>query len=81
MNWSIENDKLERSFRFENFKEAIDFVNEVAAIAEDKNHHPSIFIHSYKIVDIGLTTAEKGNTISDKDYKVSKLIDEIINKP
>ena len=78
MNWSIENDKMERSFRFNDFKEAINFVNKVAKLAEKQNHHPTIFLHTYKIVDIGLTTAEEGNIITDKDYELAKLIDELL---
>ncbi|HLV42281.1 MAG TPA: 4a-hydroxytetrahydrobiopterin dehydratase [Brumimicrobium sp.] len=76
MNWSIENNKMERSFRFNDFKEAIDFINKVAVLAEKHNHHPTIFLHSYKIVDISLTTADQGNIITDKDYELAKFIDE-----
>lgn len=78
MNWSIENNKMERSFRFKDFKEAINFINNVADLAEKHNHHPTLFLHSYKIVDIGLTTADQGNIITDKDYELSKLIDELL---
>ena len=78
MNWSIENNKMERSFRFKDFNEAINFINDVAKLAEKQNHHPTIFLHSYKIVDIGLTTADQGNIITDKDYELAKLIDEIL---
>ena len=78
MNWSIENNKMERSFRFKDFMEAINFINDVAELAEKQNHHPTIFLHSYKIVDIGLTTADQGNIITDKDYELAKLIDEIL---
>jgi len=78
MNWSINNDRLERSFRFKDFKEAISFINDVAELAEKLNHHPTIFLHSYKIVDISLTTADEGNIITEKDYELAKLIDELI---
>ena len=78
MNWSIENNKMERSFRFNDFNEAISFINDVAKLAEEQNHHPTIFLHSYKIVDIGLTTTDQGNIITDKDYELAKLIDEIL---
>jgi 4a-hydroxytetrahydrobiopterin dehydratase len=80
MNWSKENDKLERTFTFEDFKGAINFVNEVAGIAEKQKHHPSILIHSYKKVKINLTTADEGNIVTEKDYEMSKLIDEVVKK-
>ncbi len=40
----IEDDikKIERSFRFRNFAEALEFTNAVGAIAEDEGHHPRL---------------------------------------
>lgn len=34
--------RLERTFSFKNFLEALDFVNRVGEIAEEVNHHPEI---------------------------------------
>jgi 4a-hydroxytetrahydrobiopterin dehydratase len=34
--------RLERTFRFKNFVEALDFTNKVGAIAEEEDHHPRI---------------------------------------
>jgi 4a-hydroxytetrahydrobiopterin dehydratase len=33
---------IERSFRFKNFKEAMDFVLRIGALAEREGHHPDI---------------------------------------
>lgn len=33
---------LRREFHFNNFREALDFVNRTGEIAEDQNHHPDI---------------------------------------
>ena len=33
---------LEKSFRFENFRDALAFTNRVAELAESVNHHPDI---------------------------------------
>ncbi|WP_107038829.1 4a-hydroxytetrahydrobiopterin dehydratase [Brumimicrobium mesophilum] len=76
MNWSIENNKLERDFMFEDFKEALEFVNLVGHIAEEMDHHPTILLHSYKKVNIKLTTSEEGNTVTELDHKMAKKIDE-----
>jgi 4a-hydroxytetrahydrobiopterin dehydratase len=77
MNW-ITNDagKLEREFTFENFSDAVVFVNRVAELAEEKEHHPDIFIHDYKHVTITLFTHDK-NEITEKDKKMAELIDEL----
>jgi 4a-hydroxytetrahydrobiopterin dehydratase len=34
--------RIERTFRFANFKVALDFVNDVGALAEAEGHHPDI---------------------------------------
>jgi 4a-hydroxytetrahydrobiopterin dehydratase len=34
--------RLERTFKFKNFAEALDFTNQVGAIAEEEDHHPRI---------------------------------------
>ena len=42
--WTLVDDgrRLERRFAFRNFKEAMDFVAKVAALAESEGHHPDI---------------------------------------
>ena len=37
--WNNSNSKLEKSFKFKDFKEAMNFVNKVGKIAESQNHH------------------------------------------
>ncbi|MBI3955501.1 4a-hydroxytetrahydrobiopterin dehydratase [Candidatus Gottesmanbacteria bacterium] len=57
--------KISRLFKFKNFREAFDFVNKVAAIAEQEQHHPDITIN-YNRVLIDLTThAIKGLSMND----------------
>lgn len=34
--------RLERTFRFKNFAQALEFTNKVGAIAEEEDHHPMI---------------------------------------
>ena len=50
--------RIERTFRFKNFREAQDFVNRVGALAETEQHHPdirfgwgyaTISLHTHKI--------------------------------
>jgi 4a-hydroxytetrahydrobiopterin dehydratase len=35
--------KLEKQFKFPDFRHALEFVNRVGEIAEQQNHHPDIF--------------------------------------
>mgnify|MGYP001569451576 CR=1 FL=1 len=41
--WELRDAKhLEKTFKFEDFKSALEFVNKVGAIAESEGHHPNI---------------------------------------
>lgn len=64
---------IRRQFIFNDFSEAMVFVNDVAAIAEDEDHHPDLCI-SFKRVTIELTThAIKG--LSENDFIVARKIE------
>lgn len=67
---------IKRKFRFEDFKEAMNFVNKVAEIAENEGHHPDIYIF-YSIVEIELYThAVKG--LSENDFIMAAKIDRLV---
>ena len=76
MKWITQNNMLVKEFTFTNFKEALQFVNEVGQAAEDINHHPDILIHSYKKVKILLYTHSEGR-ITDRDHTLASIIDEL----
>jgi 4a-hydroxytetrahydrobiopterin dehydratase len=76
--WGDSNQKLERTFKFKDFNESIDFVNKVAKIAEQQNHHPDIEIN-YNKVKISITDHEKGG-VSEKCHKFVKAIDDMGNE-
>src|SRR5690348_14251162 len=68
-NWILlrnNNHKLRRQFTFKNFKQAIEFVNKVAAIAEEEGHHPDIYIF-YNKVQLDLFTHAVGG-LSENDF-------------
>ena len=75
--WKEEDNKLTQTFKFKNFVEAFGFMSKVALIAEKMNHHPE-WKNIYNKVDITLTTHDEGNTITEKDRKLAKAIDELI---
>ena len=71
--WAIQNELLVKKFVFSTFQDAINFVNAVAKIADEVDHHPDIFI-SYSKVKISLITHDLGE-ISEKDYSLAKAIE------
>jgi 4a-hydroxytetrahydrobiopterin dehydratase len=74
--WIIDdNKKLRKSFPFENFNKGMLFVQEVAKIAEEEQHHPDICLH-YKYVEVELTTHAIGG-LSENDFIMASKIDRI----
>jgi ribonuclease HI len=74
--WQETKHGLYKQFNFENFKQAWDFMNKVAEIAEDYQHHPR-WENEWNVVQIWLITHEGGHNITDKDREVAKAIDEL----
>jgi 4a-hydroxytetrahydrobiopterin dehydratase len=74
--WEREGDEIVRERRFENFAEAIAFVNQVAEVAEDANHHPDIFLHGWNKVRLSLTNHAAGG-LTDADFAVATRFDKL----
>jgi 4a-hydroxytetrahydrobiopterin dehydratase len=68
--WKQVEDKLEREFTFDDFVQAIAFVNRVAELAESENHHPDIEIH-YKRVILRWWTHTAGG-VTDRDRELAE---------
>ena len=73
--WELEKKHIERTFEFDEFSEAIDFVNSVAEVAEDEEHHPDIDIRFNKVRLI-LSTHSKGG-LTDLDFGLAERIDTL----
>lgn len=73
--WKLEGNTIARTFQFENFLLAIDFVNNVANEAESMNHHPDIDIRWNK-VKLELATHSAGG-LTDIDFTLARKIDRL----
>lgn len=68
--WKLEDGKLVRDWNFKDFKQAMHFVNSVAAMAEAAGHHPDIDIR-YNRVRLALVTHDAGGiTRNDTEMAV-----------
>lgn len=74
--WKESDNKLIREFSFKDFQEAFTFMTRVAFLAEKMDHHPN-WSNSYNYVRIELFTHDE-DAITDKDWRLSRAIDEII---
>ncbi len=74
--WNFKDDSVSKEFKFKSFLNSINFVNKVAQIAEDANHHPDIKI-SYNKVTITLSTQDEGG-VTEKDINLARKINSLI---
>jgi 4a-hydroxytetrahydrobiopterin dehydratase len=73
--WSRGRNELRKTWVFDDFVDAIEFVNSVAVIAEKLNHHPDIDIR-WNRVNLMLSTHSAGG-LTHLDFTLAKAIDEI----
>lgn len=74
--WNVvDEQKLTRRFRFPNFVAAMDFVNKLAALAEDEGHHPD-FAVSYAVVDVTIWTHDVGG-LSENDFILAAKVQRL----
>ena len=64
-----------RKFEFPDFKQALEFVNRVAALAEDQGHHPDILL-AWGKAEITLWT-HKIDGLTESDFIMAAKIDRL----
>jgi len=66
---------LTRSYKFPDFRSALDFVNRVGAIAEEEGHHPDLYL-AWGKVDIK-TWTHKIDGLTESDFILAAKINEL----
>ena len=78
MKWTETESKLMKTIKCQDFNHALALLNKIAVVAESMNHHPDMKIYSYRFLGIEIYTHDT-NSITQKDYDLSKHIDEILS--
>lgn len=73
--WITEDEHLKKRFNFENFAEALEFVNKAGAIAERLDHHPDIKL-GWGYAEFSITTHDTGG-LTENDFDLAKEIEGI----
>lgn len=68
-------DRIIKDFEFKNFLEAIEFVNNVAGVAEEEGHHPNLSLHDYKFVTVENYTHKIGG-LHENDFILASKIEK-----
>ncbi|MDF1815652.1 MAG: 4a-hydroxytetrahydrobiopterin dehydratase [Verrucomicrobiales bacterium] len=75
--WDHEGKEIFRVLEFDEFMDGIDFVDGVAEIAEEADHHPDIDIR-YCTITVRLTSHEQGG-LTEADFDLAKRIDTLVD--
>jgi 4a-hydroxytetrahydrobiopterin dehydratase len=74
LSWTRDGDQIDKTVTLADFKDAMAFVNQVADLAEARNHHPDMAI-SWNKVSLRLTTHSAGG-LTELDFDLARAIDE-----
>jgi len=74
--WTREGDEIVRDRDFQDFAEAMAFVNRVAETAEAANHHPDIFVHGWNKVKLAVTNHSAGG-LTEVDFEMAAKFDAL----
>jgi 4a-hydroxytetrahydrobiopterin dehydratase len=78
LDWQLVDDahRIERTFRFRNFREALSFVKQAGELAEAEGHHPDIsFGWGYATVSL---RTKKINGLHENDFIMAAKIDRFV---
>ena len=74
--WRVVNEHhLEREFKFKDFREALDFTNQVGELAESQGHHPDIYL-AWGKVKLTLWT-HKIDGLTESDFVFAAKVDQL----
>lgn len=76
--WLHDDNQLSRAWMFRDFGDAMIFVNRVAELAQQNEHHPDILIR-YNKVALTLTTHD-ANGLTNKDFWLAQQIDDLVSE-
>jgi 4a-hydroxytetrahydrobiopterin dehydratase len=75
--WSHVDGRLRRRFAFADFSAAFAFMTRVALLAEKFDHHPN-WSNVWNVVDIDLTSHDRGNTVTSRDVRMAEAINRLV---
>ena len=76
--WEVKGTWLLKKMEFEDFAEALAFVNAVGDLADEADHHPDITF-GWGYAEIALTTHDRDG-ITDVDVALAKQIDSLTSE-
>ncbi len=78
--WGLQDDahRIQRNFRFSNFREALFFVDDVGNLAETEGHHPDVsFGWGYATISLSI---KKINGLHENDFIMASKVDRVFDR-
>ena len=75
-NWTEQNNKLQKTYKFNTFIDAINWMQKASVKVDELDHHPE-WTNIYNKVHVTLSTHDVGNIITDKDRELAKVLDAV----
>lgn len=74
--WKEENQALEKTYVFDSFEDAIQFMVIAAPEISVLDHHPT-WTNTYNRLHVRLTTHDSGNQVTEKDWALARILDDL----
>ena len=74
--WEFKNNAIHKIFTFESYLNSIAFINRLAEIAEENNHHPDMVVGWCKI-DVAFTSHDQGG-VTTACIDMAKKADSVL---
>lgn len=73
--WTLEDDKIVRTYDFESYLAGVEFAADVARIADEAFHHPRITIE-FRSITIAFTSHEAGG-VTEQDLELAERVEAL----
>ena len=74
--WTLNEQSIERTLSFKDFRDAIEFVNRAADVADAQDHHPDIHVYYNKVRLANSTHKVGGLTLND--FILASALDQVV---
>lgn len=74
--WQWQGNALTKEFPFRDYMAGMSFANRVAALAEEKDHHPEMTL-AWRSVRVCFTTHDAGHRVTQRDFTLAHLVEAL----
>lgn len=74
--WDYDGEAITKTYGLGSFRDAIEFVNDIADLAEEANHHPDLEIYYDEVVVSFRTHSE--DAVTDNDVRLAREVETLV---